>query len=284
MRTTGRRRSTNIDDRRGSRGGRGLAIGGGLGTLVLVLIASFLGVDPSAILPQDGGAPVPNEQTGPIQESPQEAQQRETAEVTLASTEDTWNALFQEAGYNYREPTLTFFRDGVQSACGFAQSAVGPFYCPADQQLYLDFSFFDELGSRFGAPGDFAQAYVIAHEVGHHVQTLLGVSERVQGLRQRVSQEDANALSVRMELQADCFAGVWAYYAAQDNLLETGDVEEGLQAASAVGDDTIQRRSQGRVVPESFTHGSAAQRVSWFRRGLQSGDPDQCDTFDGQLS
>ncbi len=284
MRTEGRRRSSNIDDRRGSGGRRGLAIGGGLGGLVLVLIASFLGIDPGDILPQ-GGAPTAGvEQSGPYQESPREAQMRETAEVTLADTEETWGRIFREAGYTYREPTMVFFSGLDQSACGTAQSAMGPFYCPLDQRVYIDLGFFDELARRFGAPGDFAQAYVIAHEVGHHVQTLLGISERVQGMRQRASQTDANELSVRMELQADCFAGVWAHFAATErNLLEEGDIEEGLRAAAAVGDDTIQRQTQGRVVPESFTHGSAEQRMSWFRKGLETGDEDQCDTFGGAL-
>lgn len=282
MRWQGRRESTNIEDRRGMRPGR-LAVGGGIGTLLLVLIASFLGVDPGAILPQQGPS-AGFEETGPVQESPEEEAMRRRVAVVLADTEETWGREFSEAGYGYREPTLVFFREVVESACGMAQSAVGPFYCPLDQKVYLDLEFFDQLGSRFGAPGDFAQAYVVAHEVGHHVQTLLGISERVRGLQQRSSQADANALSVRMELQADCFSGVWAYHAdTQRDLLEPGDIEEGLRAAAAVGDDTIQRRAQGRVAPESFTHGTAEQRQSWFMRGYQSGDPDQCDTFEGLL-
>jgi predicted metalloprotease len=203
------------------------------------------------------------------------------AAVVLADTEDTWNALFQrQAGGDYREPTLVLFSGAVESACGFSSAAVGPFYCPPDQQVYVDLAFFDDLERRFGAPGDFAQAYVIAHEVGHHVQNLLGLSEQVQRARQRLSPEEGNRLSVRLELQADCYAGVWAHHAHRDRrLLEPGDVEEGLRAASAIGDDSIQRQARGTVRPESWTHGSSEQRVSWLRRGLESGDTARCDTF-----
>ncbi len=282
MRWDGARKSQNIEDRRGMSGGK-MAVGGGIGTLLIVLIASFLGVDPGALLPQDGPA-AGVEQSGPIQETAREAEQRETVEYVLGDTEQTWGEIFRTSGYQYREPTLVLFRDGVQSGCGFAQAAVGPFYCPLDQKVYIDLGFFDELGTRFGAPGDFAQAYVVAHEVGHHVQNLVGVADRVRQLQQQTSQAGANELSVRMELQADCYAGVWAHHAeTQRDRLEEGEVEEGLRAAAAVGDDTIQRRSQGRVVPESFTHGSSEQRTQWFMRGFQTGDEDQCDTFGGQL-
>jgi predicted metalloprotease len=200
--------------------------------------------------------------------------------VVLADTEDTWNTLFRENGQNYREPGLVLFSDAVQSACGFAQAAVGPFYCPSDQKVYIDLSFFRDLQQRFRAPGDFAQAYVIAHEVGHHVQTLMGISAEVQQMSSRLSRTDANTLSVRQELQADCFAGIWAHHAQQQRqILERGDIEEALGAASAIGDDRLQRQSQGYVAPESFTHGSSAQRVRWFTRGFQSGDLRECDTF-----
>lgn len=207
---------------------------------------------------------------------------REFVAVVLGHTEDTWNALFEDQGIgDYQEPTLVLFTGAVESACGFAQAAVGPFYCPPDQQVYLDFSFFQSLRDRLGAPGDFAQAYVIAHEVGHHVQTLLGISERVRAMRSRTGGAEANALSVRQELQADCFAGIWAHHVGQSGpvALEPGDVEEALNAASAIGDDRLQRQSRGYVQPESFTHGTSAQRVRWFRRGLESGGLQQCDTF-----
>jgi hypothetical protein len=200
--------------------------------------------------------------------------------VVLADTEDTWNALLPQYGVQYVEPTLVLFSDAVQSGCGAAQSEMGPFYCPRDQRVYIDMSFYHDLSQRFGAPGDFAQAYVIAHEVGHHVQNLLGTAEKVQAAQQRAGQADANALSVRMELQADCYAGVWAHHASRSRqLLEAGDVEEGLNAASAIGDDRLQRMSQGRVVPDAFTHGSSEQRVRWFRQGLQAGTLEACDTF-----
>jgi hypothetical protein len=200
--------------------------------------------------------------------------------VVLADTEDTWHALFGKVGRSYREPTLVLFSGAVESACGSAEAAMGPFYCPGDQKVYLDLTFFDELHDRFGAPGDFAQAYVIAHEVGHHVQNLLGIAKQVQAARQQAGEREANALSVMMELQADCFAGVWGYHADKSRgLLEAGDIEEGLNAAAAIGDDRLQRQARGYVVPESFTHGSSAQRVRWFRQGLSSGDPNSCNTF-----
>jgi predicted metalloprotease len=199
--------------------------------------------------------------------------------VVLKDTEDTWTSIFRNGGQRYEEPTLVLFSGATNTACGLGESAMGPFYCPGDRQVYLDTSFFDELDQRFGAPGDFAQAYVIAHEIGHHVQNLLGLSERVQSARQRVGRAEGNALSVRLELQADCYAGVWGHYAAQHDLLDPGDAEEGLRAAASIGDDRLQRQGQGRVVPESFTHGSSEQRVSWLKRGLESGQIDSCDTF-----
>jgi hypothetical protein len=197
----------------------------------------------------------------------------------MQDTEDTWTSIFRNSGQRYEEPTLVLFSGATNTACGLGESAMGPFYCPGDRQVYLDTSFFEELDQRFGAPGDFAQAYVIAHEIGHHVQNLLGLSERVQNARQRVGRAEGNALSVRLELQADCYAGVWGHYAAQHDLLQPGDAEEGLRAAASIGDDRLQRQGQGRVVPESFTHGSSEQRVSWLKRGLESGQIDSCDTF-----
>jgi uncharacterized protein len=274
-------RSSNIEDRRGMSVGRGVA-GGGIGIVVIALIAMFLGVDPGMIL-QSGitegpapGAQQPVESRAPSRED----KQADFVAVVLGSTEDIWTDIFARGGRTYRKPTLVLFTGAVNSACGYAQAAVGPFYCPADQKLYIDLAFYRDLQDRFKAPGDFAQAYVIAHEVGHHVQNLLGIAERVHGMQQRSSKQQANALSVRMELQADCFAGVWAAHANQKRrLLEPGDVEEGLGAAAAVGDDRIQMASRGYVSPESFTHGSAQQRMRWFRRGLDTGDLKNCDAF-----
>jgi uncharacterized protein len=278
MRWRGGRRSQNIEDRRGMRVSRGIA-GGGIGAVILLVAALFFGVDPSIVL-QNG--PAFEDMTYSPQGQPPTAggELPEFVSVVLADTEDTWHAIFQELGGTYQEPTMVLFTGAVQSACGFAQAAVGPFYCPGDQRVYLDLSFFEELRTRFGAPGDFAQAYVIAHEIGHHVQTLLGITQEVNRLRGQVSQVEANDLSVRVELQADCFAGLWAHRAQQARqILEEGDIEEGLNAASAIGDDRLQRESRGYVSPDSFTHGSSAQRVHWFERGLASGDPASCDTF-----
>jgi hypothetical protein len=216
----------------------------------------------------------------PFQETAEEKELVDFVSVILADTEDTWTALFRKKGETYQEPRLVLFRDVVKSACGMAQSAMGPFYCPGDQQVYIDLGFYDQLKNRFKAPGDFAQAYVIAHEVGHHIQTLVGISSSVQAARKKLSEAEGNKLSVRQELQADCLAGVWAHHANRSRqLLEVGDVEEGLTAASAIGDDTLQKQSQGYVSPDSFTHGSSAQRVKWFKIGLASGDMDSCDTF-----
>jgi uncharacterized protein len=279
MRWAGGRRSDNIEDRRGmptSPMSRGLA-GGGIGLVVLVLLALFFGVDPSVLVQGTREMPAPPPVERPVQAPPANDPAREFVSVVLADTEDTWNDLFRRMNRNYQEPRLVLFTEAIESACGFAQAAVGPFYCPLDHKLYLDMSFFRDL---FGAPGDFAQAYVIAHEVGHHVQTLLGITEEVMSMRQRLHPAQASALQVRMELQADCFAGVWARNAHESRkILEQGDIEEGLNAASAIGDDRLQRQSRGYISPESFTHGSSAQRVRWFKRGLNTGDPRQCDTF-----
>jgi predicted metalloprotease len=281
MRMEDQERSSNIEDRRGMSVGRGVA-GGGIGIVVIALIAMFLGVDPGVIL-ESGISTAP----GPGSQQPVEARapsrddkMADFVAAVLGSTEDTWTEIFARGGRTYRKPTLVLFTGQVQSACGYAQAAVGPFYCPADQKLYIDLAFYRDLQDRFKAPGDFAQAYVIAHEVGHHVQNLLGIAERVHGMQQRSGKQQANALSVRMELQADCFAGIWAARANQKRrILEPGDVEEGLGAAAAVGDDRIQMASRGYVSPESFTHGSAQQRMRWFRRGLDTGDLKACDAF-----
>jgi predicted metalloprotease len=270
------RRSGNIQDRRGR---SAAVVGGGIGVVLLTLVAMVLGIDPGALT--TGGPAVeqvPTVEPGGFTETDPEA---DFVSAVLADTEDTWHALFAQEGLQYREPQLVIFTGAVSSACGFAQSAVGPFYCPRDQMVYFDLDFFRDLRERFGAPGEFARAYVVAHEVGHHVQTLLGVSDRVRAEQARGSQRDANALQVRMELQADCLAGVWAHHAHRARqLLEPGDLEDGLRAAAAIGDDRLPQQTQGRIVPESFTHGTSAQRVQWFRRGFESGQPDRCDTFD----
>ena len=272
----GGRSSGNIEDRRGMGVGKGLA-GGGIGTVVIALIAMYFGVDPSVILNQADTLTPSQQQT---QFSPEEERLKEFMSVVLADTEDVWGALFNKVGKTYEQPKLVLFSGAVQSACGYAEAAMGPFYCPGDRKLYLDMSFFNELAKRLNAPGDFAQAYVIAHEVGHHVQNLLGVADQVSAARQRAGGAQANQLQVRMELQADCFSGVWAYHADKARqILEPGDTEEALAAASGVGDDRLQKQSRGYVVPESFTHGSSEQRMRWFSTGMKSGDPEQCDTF-----
>ena len=275
MRWTSGRQSDNVEDQRGSR--VPLVAGGGIGTIVLVLLALYFGVDPSVVLQ---GQPAQQTTQAPAASSRGGDEVRDFVSVVLADTEDTWREIFRRMNREYTDPKLVLFSGSVQSACGMAGAAVGPFYCPADHKLYLDTSFFRDLRDRFGAPGDFAQAYVIAHEVGHHVQTLLGISDKVQNARRGADRTQANALSVRLELQADCFAGVWAKNADKTrHILEEGDVEEALGAATAIGDDRLQRRAEGRVVPESFTHGSSAQRVRWFQRGFESGEVRQCDTF-----
>ncbi|MCC6155180.1 MAG: neutral zinc metallopeptidase [Candidatus Hydrogenedentes bacterium] len=275
MRWRGRRESVNVENRRSVRGGVGLA-GGGLGTILIIGLMLYMsGGDPqvlldSGILDQASQGPVVD---GPA--SPQETEQTEFVSVVLADTEDVWNALFQQEGRSYVEPKLVLFRGMVQSACGRASASVGPFYCPADQDVYLDLQFFDELHQRFGAAGDFAQAYVIAHEVGHHVQKLVGMSDEVHSEQQRLDQTDANRLSVRLELQADYLAGVWAHHIQKTKqVLETGDIEEALNAANAIGDDRLQKQAQGTIVPDSFTHGTSAQRIRWFKRGFETGDFD----------
>ncbi len=280
MRFDNSRESSNVEDRRGG-GGGGMPIGGrgiGLGTIVLALVAMYFGVDPSVVLNQAVQAPAPSASrpAGPP------ANDAETVFIrhVLAETEDTWTQLFRAGGKEYVEPTLVLFTGATRTACGVGQAAMGPFYCPADRKVYIDLAFYQELKTRFKAPGDFAQAYVIAHEVGHHVQNLLGISEKVQAARERASEREANALSVRLELQADCLAGVWAKNAdAARGILEAGDVEEALRAATAIGDDSLQKQAQGYAVPDSFTHGSAEQRVRWFRRGMESGQLNACNTF-----
>ena len=301
--------SSNIEDRRGEGGGfgggfggggfggggGGIPIGGGVfkggfGLLAVVVIGMILGVNPLSLLGgmDDGGSRVaPQTQSRPASR-PSANADPETQFVArvLKSTEDVWGELFQQMGKQYRQPRLVLFRDATQTACGMGQSAMGPFYCPPDQRVYIDLSFFDELASRFHAPGQFPQAYVIAHEVGHHVQNLLGISGKVEQMRENMSKRDANAMSVRVELQADCFAGVWAYHANRERggtaTIGANDVEQAIAAATAIGDDRLQRQAQGRVVPDSFTHGSSAQRVRWFKKGLESGDPRVCDTFRAQ--
>lgn len=278
------RRSRNVEDRRGQKPSRGRAIGGGLGIgglgiIVIALVVALLGGDPMVILQQSTQPPMP------VETAPRPTNENQLADfvsVVLGDTEDTWNVLFQsEFGEDYPEPTLVLFSGQVDSACGFAQSAIGPFYCPADQKVYIDLSFYEDLKTRHQAPGDFAQAYVIAHEVGHHIQNVLGISGQVQQAKQQVSQVEANQLSVRLELQADCLAGIWAHHAQKTrNILEQGDIEEALTAASAIGDDRLQQEARGYVTPDSFTHGSSEQRVRWFSTGIQTGDLNQCNTFE----
>lgn len=277
MRWRGERQSENVEDRRGMSGG-GKIIGGGLGGLVVLVIALLMGADPRQLLEQSPTQPSSGPQTSRPASAPEE-EQVQFIRVVVASTEDYWTEAFRQMGRQYRKPKLQIFSNRVDSACGVAGASVGPFYCPADEKIYLDLSFFDDLRSRFRAPGDFAQAYVIAHEVGHHVQKLLGTMNKVDALRGRVSQEAENEASVRLELQADFMAGLWANYAQSKNLLDPDDIDEALGAASAVGDDRLQRESQGYVVPDSFTHGSSEQRIGWFRRGFETGDIRQGDTF-----
>jgi len=273
------RQSTNIEDVRASTGGpRGLRLGLG-GTLLALAASYFLGIDPRLVLGLMNG--VPTEQSAPAAQygTPQDEQGRFIAAV-LGETEDTWSAIFQAKGLTYVPPKLVLYRDEMPTACGSGTAAAGPFYCPLDRKIYLDLGFFQQLSDEFQAPGQFAQAYVLAHEVGHHVQNLLGIADKVRALQEHASEAQANQLSVGLELQADCFAGVWARNADRTkHILEQGDVESAIRAATAVGDDTLQRRAQGFVVPESFTHGSAAQRVGWFKRGFKGGSIESCDTF-----
>jgi predicted metalloprotease len=278
MRLSGRRQSANVEDRRGARPGR-MALGGGIGAIIVVVAALLFGVDPGALLNLE---PTTTQQVpeGSTVGDPHEEEQKSFVSGVLATTEDVWSELFVRNGGTYAQPTVVLFTGLVESACGRASAASGPFYCPADQKVYLDLSFFDELHSRFGAPGDFAAAYVIAHEIGHHVQKQMGITDQVDAARGRVSEEEYNRMSVRLELQADFFAGVWAYHAKNSlDVLEAGDYEEGINAASAIGDDRLQKQSQGYVVPDAFTHGTSTQRVAWFRRGFETGDLAQGDTF-----
>ncbi len=283
MRTENQRQSSNIEDRRGARfpgGGKG---GIGIGVIVLALAASYFGIDPRIVLQGaqqlQASAPATPE-SGPVTESAREKKARELVGVVLADTEDTWKAVFAAGGGRYSDPTLVLFRNATDTGCGTGQAAMGPFYCSADEKVYIDLGFYDELQERFHAPGDFAQAYVIAHEVGHHVQNLLGISGKVQKARQGLGEAQGNALSVKLELQADCLAGVWAHHAQRSRqLLEEGDIEEALRAATAIGDDTLQKQARGYAVPDSFTHGTSAQRVQWFKTGMNSGDLNDCDTF-----
>lgn len=283
MRTEGS--SNNVEDRRGMGGGFGRrgAVGGGIGVLIAVVVAMLFGIDPRMVLGLLGAAESMAPSTPVAVEgkrgTPTDEMGRFVSGV-LGDTEKTWHGIFNAGGQQYRDATLVLFEGATPTACGVGQSAMEPFYCPLDQKVYIDLEFFGQLRSRFGAPGDFAQAYVIAHEIGHHVQNLLGVTRAAQELQQRASPADANAISVRVELQADCLAGVWAHHARGRGLLEVGDVEEALRVASAIGDDTLQRRSQGRVVPDAFTHGTAEQRVRWFKTGLASGQLRACDTFE----
>ena len=284
MEWRGRRESENVEDQRGRRiSGGGIAGIGGVGVVVVLLVAVLTGQDPTALLQSLSGqsATTSTSSSEPYQETAQEHELTQFVKVVLADTEDIWGGIFQqELHREYERPTLVLFSDAVQSGCGNATAQMGPFYCPADHKLYIDLGFYQELKERFGAPGDFAQAYVIAHEVGHHVQNLLGVSDKVHAAEESAGKEEANQLSVRMELQADCYAGVWGNHTQkQKHVLEQGDLEEAIGAAQAVGDDRLQMQAQGRVVPETFTHGSAEQRAHWFEAGFSSGDMTRCDTF-----
>lgn len=274
MRWQGRGESSNIDDRRGFGGGK--IVGGGIGALIIGVIVYLLGGDPSAVLNQANNS----QPLSPTEQVHQDSAKHFVA-VVLKETEDVWHKQFSEMGRDYREPTITLYNGETDAeGCGFASSAMGPFYCPGDEHVYIDLSFYDELKNKFHAPGEFAMAYVVAHEVGHHVQKLLGIEEKVQRARQQMDERDANRLSVKLELQADFLAGVWAHYAQEmDNIIEPGDIDNALRAASAVGDDRLQQQSQGRVMPDAFTHGTSAQRMYWFKKGYESGDIRQGDTF-----
>ncbi len=289
MKWEGNRESDNVEDARAG-GGSGIGFGGGrsigLGTVAVALVAGWIfGINPLTLLglmSGGGGSPAVQQQA-PTAKPPPDDKMARFVSTVLADTEDVWRQQFAQAGSTYRDPKLVLFRGSVPTACGQGAAAMGPFYCPGDQKVYIDLGFYETMRTRLGAPGDFAQAYVIAHEVGHHVQNLMGITAKVDGMRGRVSQAQQNAMSVKLELQADCFAGVWAYHAqAARQVLEAGDVEEALNAATQIGDDALQRKSQGTVVPESFTHGSSAQRVAWFKRGLQGGSVQQCNTFEAR--
>jgi uncharacterized protein len=276
--------SSNVEDRRGQRFGRGGLIGGGIGTLVLVVVGLIFGVDPRVILSLAGGldSTQPPSVQAPAKVGEPADEMGRFVSVVLRETSGTWTAIFKQLGREYPEPRIVLFEGATPTACGTGQTAMGPFYCPLDERIYIDLVFYRQLHERFKAPGDFAQAYVIAHEVGHHVQNRLGILKQMEGYRQRLPQTQLNQMQVRLELQADCFAGVWAHHAGKRDLLEPGDVDEALRAAAAIGDDTIQRRTQGRVVPDSFTHGTAEQRMRWFTTGMQSGRIEACNTFEGK--
>jgi hypothetical protein len=293
MKWEGQEQSDNVEDRRGAGSGSGgFGLGGrsiGLGTVAVALVAGWIfGINPLTVLGLlgggGGGAPQVQAPAGPAPRPPANDKSAAFVSTVLRDTEQVWGRVFQSSGSSYRDPKLVLFRGATPTACGTGQSASGPFYCPGDSKVYIDLDFFDTLSRRLGAPGDFAQAYVIAHEVGHHVQNLMGVTAKVDGMRGRASQAQANALSVRVELQADCLAGVWAFHSQQGKgWLESGDIEEAFNAASQIGDDTLQRSARGSVVPESFTHGTSQQRVTWFKRGLESGRVNQCNTFESRL-
>ena len=294
MKWEGQRESDNVEDLRGQGGGGGSGFGGfglrhiGIGTIVIALIGGWIfGINPLTILGALSGGGAPVQQSAPAQspgqrsaQAPAQDQMKQFVSVVLADTEDVWTQVFKERGGSYRDPKLVLFRDGTSTGCGRGESATGPFYCPSDEKVYIDLGFYDLLRTRLGAPGDFAQAYVIAHEVGHHVQKLLGISEKVDAARRSADEARSNALSVRLELQADCFAGIWANRAqSTKQIVEAGDIDEALNAASQIGDDTLQRKASGTVQPETFTHGTSAQRVHWFKQGYQTGQIEQCDTF-----
>ena len=284
MRLDDERESNNVEDRRGSGGGLGRGRLG-VGAVVLALVVSyFTGINPATLLDLAGGGAAPQSQSTPAQKPPANDEMARFVSKVLADTEDTWKAIFRETNQTYRDPKLVLFTGTTQSACGTGKAEMGPFYCSLDEKVYIDLSFYQQLKDRFQAPGEFAEAYVIAHEVGHHVQHLLGISEKVHAARQRAGSEaQANALSVRLELQADCFAGVWGNRADKlRNIIEPGEIEQALTAASAIGDDRLQQQSQGTIQPETFTHGTSAQRVRWFKRGMESGQPGQCNTFTAQ--
>lgn len=287
MKWEGNRRSDNVEDGRAGGGGGGLGIGGGkigLGGIAVALVAGWIfGINPLTILGLMEGGGMGASQPAPTQAPPTNDRMAAFVSTVLADTEDVWREQFKRMGANYADPKLVLFRGSYPTACGRGEAAMGPFYCPGDSKVYIDLTFYETMRTRLGAPGDFAQAYVIAHEVGHHVQNLMGITGKVDGMRGRISEAQQNALSVRVELQADCFAGIWAHHAqAARQVLEQGDIEEALNAASQIGDDTLQRKSRGTVQPETFTHGSSAQRVEWFKRGFQSGDLKVCNTFDSK--
>lgn len=280
MQWKGRRESSNVEDMRGGGGKRGLMIGGGVGTIIIVVLGLLMGKGPMEILQQVANQPTAATEQTPAPNNPAEDEAAAFVKVVLADNEDVWHKIFKEQGMEYKEPTLVLFSGQVQSGCGDASSSMGPFYCPGDEKVYIDLSFYEELKTRFNAPGDFTMAYVVSHEVGHHIQNLLGISDKVHQMRERLSEEEYNRLSVKLELQADFLAGVWAHHAQQmKNILEEGDIEEALNAANAIGDDRLQKQAQGYVVPDAFTHGTSAQRMRWFKKGFETGDINQGDTF-----